>query len=839
MSTAPSFASSNTVWPAGALSAGTSSAPSGEQKKPKPRHRARKKPVAVDAAPPPSLATTAQTDSSAPLKTKQKQSQRGGSSARGSRTDMPWRGSGRGRGRGGATLAGTNGRGGAAVGGAQAGRPFSTVATSSSAGNSSGVEDMGSRIPFARPGQAGSSTWRRPLNTDASSSASDMPPPVSTPRAYTPDGGRGKGKGRQPDKNDLLLQEVGLKEGEEGGLEKELMQLYETQRPSPAAVAARQHLIDELTTWLNAERFHWGHPHDARKRPIKVEAFGSVRFGLGTSNSDLDLCLLDPYRPSGFVEKWFSSADAMIRDLPDIYNMRKLGRSLQRANLMDVRAIPDAAVPICKFKVMIDGHMIEADLNTNEQLGLFNSRLINSYCNLHPLVRPLSVFIKFWAKQRGLNNPSGSPTTFSSYTFILLVIAYLQKLNLLPNLQSPTLIEHTNTPQKRFFSTPKARTKRFKRIIRSVGWDVTFVSYDEGAPEGYEPESAELVELARGFFDYYGEGFNTEGEIISVWNGAPLTRAREYMDEEALKAEHARKSEQGQVEARERRARAEKEAEEQLVEQVNEGLEALNVRDAKEDPEDEGAFASAAAAEPAAPASSEGDGAAVNLDSRQADVDALEQDRPARPDSRSSEPMEYVDFEEPDRWSEHLLVVQDPFILTRNCAGNVHPDWVEELRVQMRRARDLIDAHAPLATICQNVASEPGYMPGSAKRWLERTQGLKKKGLSRAERQLKKQVLAAQQTAEAGETSTSANGAAALEKVKEGAEVKKEEKEEKEEKKGMPEAKTEKEDEEVETVEGIEVTEKVEKEKAVPVAVEQQETPVAGEKPAIEDAQKV
>ncbi|GAA5895422.1 hypothetical protein JCM6882_006246 [Rhodosporidiobolus microsporus] len=826
MSAAPSSESSTTMWPAGALSPGTSSAPPSEPKKSKQRHRARKKSAAAasDAAPPPA-ATPASAAAATP---KPKQSQKGGSSQRGGKTDMPWRGSGRGRGRGGTTLTGSSGRGGGAAASAQGGRAFSTAATTLSGGTTSAGEDLGSRIPFARPGEPGS--WRRALHTDSSSSANELPPPVPTGGSVRPNAAWRKGKGRQPDKNDLLLQEVGLKEGEDGGLEKELTRLYESQRPSPAAVSARQHLIDELTKWLNAERFHWGHAHNSRERPLKVEAFGSVRFGLGTSNSDLDLCLLDPYRPNGFVEKWFSSEDAMIRDLPDIYNMRKLGRSLQRANLMDVRAIPDAAVPICKFKVMIDGHMIEADLNTNEQLGLFNSRLINSYCNLHPLVRPLSVFIKFWAKQRGLNNPSGSPTTFSSYTFILLVIAYLQRLKLLPNLQSPDLIDQTNTPSTRFYSTPKARSKRHKRIIRSVGWDVTFVEYDAGPPQGYEPEPADLVDLARGFFDYFGAEFDTEREIVSVWNGAPLGRARDFVDP----VEGQREKQKEPIEEAARGVEQLKVAEE------GEGsVPPLEEEQRKRD-EDEvvAAFAAEEQAQAPQPPPATGDEAAANLDSHEADADALEQQRPARPDSRSSEPMEYVDFEEPERWSDHLLVVQDPFILTRNCAGNVHPDWVEELRVQMRRARDLIDARAPLATICQNVAQEAGYMPVSHRRYLERRQmqqqSNRAKNMAKAERKAKKAAVG--------------GPAAAQKEAQAAAEAKKEESAEPA---GAPDGKGDGEAvvaAPAGTKEGVqEATEKVakkesketrEEEKAAPDAVDQQEPAAAGE-PVVGDVQKV
>jgi len=108
------------------------------------------------------------------------------------------------------------------------------------------------------------------------------------------------------------------------------------QRPSPESVAAREHLISELTDYLNRERFHWGHPHSPAAMPVSIEPFGSIRFGLGTSGSDLDLCLLDPYRPNGFEEKWYSSRKEHMQDLPDIYQMRKIGNSLYRAGLENI-----------------------------------------------------------------------------------------------------------------------------------------------------------------------------------------------------------------------------------------------------------------------------------------------------------------------------------------------------------------------------------------------------------------------------------------------------------------------------------------------------------------------
>lgn len=53
---------------------------------------------------------------------------------------------------------------------------------------------------------------------------------------------------------------------------------------------------------------------------------------------------------------------------------------------------------------------------------------------------------------------------------------------------------------------------------------------------------------------------------------------------------------------------------------------------------------------------------------------------PQIPWSRSSSPIEFDEFVEPGVWSTKALVVQDPFDLNRNTAGNVEPDIVEALR---------------------------------------------------------------------------------------------------------------------------------------------------------------
>ncbi|BGP43061.1 hypothetical protein JCM10449v2_007076 [Rhodotorula kratochvilovae] len=696
----PAFQSSESLWPLGAQPSSASEQSSAGPASTKPRRNRPKRTAGTpsDAPPPqapvgpfpallnPQPATSAQHQRTQPARGRGRG--RGGRGGFGNTHEPRWAAESTGGGARG-------GRGDRAAYNGNGGRGMSTYAARGGV-NSSAGEDLGARVAFARTpfargdGAAGAGSWRS-VHTESSAGESAM-------EGVPGMGKKGKkGKAKEEDKAEKLLQEATLKDGEEGGLSTEIMRLYEVQRPSPAAIAAREHLIDELNLWLNEERFQWGHPHSPRVAPLKVVPFGSIRFGLSTATSDLDLCLLDPYRPNGFEEKHFSS-QGQARPLPEIYNMYRLGASLKRANLTDVTSIADAAVPICKFKVLIDGHVIEADLNTNERLGVFNSRLINSYCNLHPLVRPLSVFVKFWAKQRGLNNPSGSPTTFSSYTYILLVISYLQHLDLLPNLQDGELIAQTGTPRQRFFSTPRARAGRGagkrNKIVRSVGWDVTFVEYDS-PPEGYVPQEADLAQLARGFFHYWADEFDTERCVVSIWNGRePLARERPFrsqadVDRERAAARKALQEASGVEDAERRRQEGEDDAVAAFAQQADDA---------------------AMQADGPAP-----DATIAQLDAgRQAAAAAVEGG--SRPDSRSSSPVEYTEYEEPERWQENLLVVQDPFILTRNTAGNVQPDWVDELRVQMRRARDLIDASTPLSTICLSIARDPDYHPIASQR---------------------------------------------------------------------------------------------------------------------------
>lgn len=92
-----------------------------------------------------------------------------------------------------------------------------------------------------------------------------------------------------------------------------------------------------------------------------------------------------------------------------------------------VEYIPNAKVPIVRFcdpilcvnmKILIfyyvkfklilfsivNHRKLACDVNINNTAGIYNTQLIRSYVEIDKRVRPLVMIIKYWARQRGLNN---------------------------------------------------------------------------------------------------------------------------------------------------------------------------------------------------------------------------------------------------------------------------------------------------------------------------------------------------------------------------------------------------------------------------------------------------
>lgn len=120
---------------------------------------------------------------------------------------------------------------------------------------------------------------------------------------------------------------------------------------------------------------------------------------------------------------------------------RAMERGIRQSGHFDLtEAIVYARVPILKFIHRRSG--LDCDMCFNNMLALHNSALLRAYvmCD-YPLdrVRPLCFLVKKWAKMRGLGEAREGG--LSSYSWVLLVIGFLQIRGVLPCLQDEQVLE--------------------------------------------------------------------------------------------------------------------------------------------------------------------------------------------------------------------------------------------------------------------------------------------------------------------------------------------------------------------------------------------------------------
>ncbi|KAE8204002.1 hypothetical protein CF335_g2812 [Tilletia laevis] len=256
----------------------------------------------------------------------------------------------------------------------------------------------------------------------------------------------------------------------------QVRRFWERNRSTPGEEARRADLCQRIENLLASQ---WP------REQIRVRAFGSTATGMAFHQSDLDLCILDPGRGEIPGDIAPSICEQMMeetqQDLPAYYKVRTISNVLRSARMFsEIVAITGAKVPIVKY---IDrATEISGDINVNNRFGVINSALISAYCDIRPeLVRPLICFVKQCFKHWGFNDPAGAngPATFNSYTLALLVINFLQRRNYLPNLQDATLLTAYGV-EPRFLFHPGAVGSRNgpKTIIPAeTAYDTTFLDW--------------------------------------------------------------------------------------------------------------------------------------------------------------------------------------------------------------------------------------------------------------------------------------------------------------------------------------------------------------------------
>ncbi|ORY86515.1 hypothetical protein LY90DRAFT_498742 [Neocallimastix californiae] len=256
-------------------------------------------------------------------------------------------------------------------------------------------------------------------------------------------------------------------------LEKEMMDFYLKNVPTEESKMKKLSLLKRIQKMFSERYPTLG---------IKAHLFGSSVNELGTYNSDVDICLTTRDR-----------IDCELRD------MEVIKRILEDNGITQVRTTPNAKVPICNF---VDPETnLSCDINVNNTIALYNTKMIQTYALIDERVKPLIMTIKYFAKQRMLNDAKTG--TLSSYCWVNLVINFLQ-------MRRPPILPCLHAMSR---DIPEE-----ERIIID-GIDCTFYS-DLDKLKGFGKDNKEtLYELIYGFFKTFASDFDYITDVVSVRSG--------------------------------------------------------------------------------------------------------------------------------------------------------------------------------------------------------------------------------------------------------------------------------------------------------------------------------
>jgi terminal uridylyltransferase len=164
---------------------------------------------------------------------------------------------------------------------------------------------------------------------------------------------------------------------------------------------------------------------------------------------------------------------------------------------------------------------VQCDINFAADLALHNTLLLRCYSLTDTRVRPMILFIKYWAKRRGINTPYRG--TLSSYGYVLMVLHYL--VNIAKPFVCPNL-QHLSCEPPPYLPPAEIEAQTICQ-----GHDVRFWRNEKEiadlAQHGMLNHNTESIgALLRGFFEYYaqngpmstgtGRGFDWGREVLSL-----------------------------------------------------------------------------------------------------------------------------------------------------------------------------------------------------------------------------------------------------------------------------------------------------------------------------------
>ncbi|CAO3575075.1 unnamed protein product [Mortierella alpina] len=245
----------------------------------------------------------------------------------------------------------------------------------------------------------------------------------------------------------------------------------------------------------------------------EVLPFGSSGNGLALANADMDVCVFLNTKP-GSVE------------VSPVEFVERIGDRLEEdADFENILQLKRARVPIVKLN-HVNG--IACDIGYQNDLAIWNTRMLRAYCKIDERVRDIVVIIKLWAKRRKINNPyTGS---LSSYAYVLLVIHVLQKRGVLPNLQA-IVAGNGSIP----FWPCQGFNRYFFEDIPNL------MQHWQPTPEALNQSVGELLYE---FFRYYASEFRYANQVVSIRSGGLLTKEAKEWTKDFTQAQQQQQQQQ-------------------------------------------------------------------------------------------------------------------------------------------------------------------------------------------------------------------------------------------------------------------------------------------------------
>ena len=270
-------------------------------------------------------------------------------------------------------------------------------------------------------------------------------------------------------------------------------------------------------------------------RGARLDVYGSCLSGLSLGNSsDVDISI---YIPEAFQLKVDLANGKIDRDryqkvmkklvykLFDSLSPPRHGRHQPQQGrrpaqvplnqeFRNMEAVPFARVPVVKGNYLhannpfADDGSMHFDICILNDIAVANSGLLREYSMIDNRVKMLMLSVKSWIKYKGIGNAADQ--TLSSYTWMVMVIFYLQCIEFLPNLQCPHFME---AHKVRFDPTNRTHTVNGLRTV--------YLSSESVLQHGIwqQPEqfkSTPVSAFLAGFFLFYARHFPHETTAVSI-----------------------------------------------------------------------------------------------------------------------------------------------------------------------------------------------------------------------------------------------------------------------------------------------------------------------------------